>query len=85
VYWARSLVPNETKSTSDKTSLARSAAAGTSTITPTVSIPAARAIDANCLASSTVEIIGAITHGALPVCSAARAMARSWVRSRASA
>ena len=43
VYWARSLVPIDTKSTTSTICSARTAADGTSIITPTVLIPAARA------------------------------------------
>ena len=51
------------KSTSKSIWRARSAAAGTSTITPTVGSPAARACAPNQRASATVDTIGAMTHG----------------------
>ena len=74
VYCARSLVPMDRKSTCSRIRSASSAAAGTSIITPGVR-PCARAWSAKTFASSAVAIIGAITHGALPVRSAAAAIA----------
>ena len=76
VYWARSFVPIDRKSTCSRMRSANSAAAGTSIITPGVR-PCERVWAAKRLASSAVAIIGAITHGGLPVRSAAAAMASS--------
>ena len=61
------------------TAVARSAAAGTSTMTPAFGSPAMRAIWAKAAASPGVDTIGAITHTSVsPAATEARAMARSW-------
>ena len=62
VYWLRSLVPMDTKSTAATIARARSAAAGTSIITPAVRRPASWTSAANAAASAAVATIGAITH-----------------------
>ncbi len=58
---------------------ARSAAAGTSTIAPTVGSPCAPACSAKARASAGTETIGAITQTSAPVERAASATAASWV------
>ena len=85
VYWARSFVPIEKKSTSGATCAAASASAGTSTMTPTSSsaaLPRAARSASRCAraarSSSSVATIGNISFSG---CSAAtRRTARSWVR-----
>ncbi len=62
VYWVRSLVPIDRKSTCSRMRSASNAAAGTSIITPGVS-PYERVCAAKASASAGVAIIGAITHG----------------------
>ena len=82
VYCARSLVPMLPKSTSARTWRARSAAAGTSIITPTEGRPFSRTRRANHAASSAVATMGAMTRTSAPVARAALASAASWVSSR---
>jgi hypothetical protein len=89
VYWVRSFVPIEKKSTSAMKASARMATAGTSTMMPG-EMPLSRARAEKSRASSTVETIGAITHGLstwarrAPSASASswRASSPSLVRSR---
>ena len=70
VYWVRSLVPIDRKSTTSSIRCASSAALGISTITPGLR-PRARTFSAKSAASATVATIGAITHVSVPVRSAA--------------
>ena len=72
----------EAKSTGSSTWDDRRAVEGTSTMMPTVLIPAARAREENHSASAFVATIGAITYGSRPVCSAALASASSWASMR---
>ena len=83
VYWLRSLVPMETKSTCSTIRSAHSAAAGTSIITPAIGRPWPRTRSANAAASAGTDTIGAITHRSAPVSLAASASASSWVSSSA--
>ncbi len=66
------------KSTSSSRRRACSAAAGTSTITPTWRSPRARARSAKPAASATVLTMGAITQVSAPLARPASAMASSW-------
>ncbi len=75
VYWARSFVPTETKSTASRTSCAVSAAEGTSIMTPARGMPAACARSVNHAASSAVATIGAITETSAPESAAAATIA----------
>ena len=75
-------MPIDRNSTWARIRSASSAAAGTSTITPGTRLRR-RTASANRRASSGVAIIGAITHGAVPVRAAASAIASSWRSSSA--
>ena len=75
-YWVRSLVPMEAKSACSNILSAMRAAEGTSIIMPAVFRPWARACSVKALASSAVEIMGAMTHTLALV--AASALARAW-------
>ena len=77
-YWVRSLVPMEAKSACSKSLSAMSAADGTSIIMPAVLSPYERALSVKALASSAVEIMGAMTHTFASVLASALARASSW-------
>ena len=77
VYWVRSLVPRDTKSTRSRICSAVMAAAGVSTITPLTGSPAAWTSSRKWAASATVAIMGAMTRTSAELSAAAAAMASS--------
>src|SRR5690606_27146158 len=79
VYWVRSLVPMEAEAARARIGPDISAAAGTSTMTPAVSNPCLAHAATNSSVSSTVAIIGAITHTSALSAAAASAIAASWL------
>ena len=78
VYWVRSFVPIDTKSTSPRIASAFTAAAGVSTITPCTGRSTSLSIFAKLRASEVVEIMGAITQISASDSSYAFLMASSW-------
>ena len=77
VYWLRSLVPIDTKSTCSSNRSASSAADGVSIMTPAVS-PRSRMRRATSAASDTTATMGAMTHTSASDRAAAAAIASSW-------